>query len=50
MVDDAGAERGKSVYIAECITCHGVKARGGDSSLPRNQQGADLIRSLVVSA
>jgi cytochrome c oxidase cbb3-type subunit 3 len=48
VVDDAGAERGKSVYIAECITCHGVKARGGDSSLPRNQQGADLIRSLVV--
>ena len=48
VVDDAGAERGKSVYIAECVTCHGVKARGGDSSLPRNQQGADLIRSLVV--
>ena len=48
VVDDAGAERGKSVYIAECITCHGVKARGGDSSLPRNQRGADLIRSLVV--
>ncbi len=48
VVDDAGAERGKSVYIAECITCHGVKARGGDSSLPRNQQGANLIRSLVV--
>jgi len=48
VVDDAGAERGKSVYIAECITCHGVKARGGDSSLPRNQQGADLIRSLIV--
>ena len=36
VVDDAGAERGKSVYIAECITCHGVKARGGDSSLLRN--------------
>jgi mono/diheme cytochrome c family protein len=48
VVDDAGAERGKSVYIAECITCHGVKARGGDSSLPQNQKGADLIRSLVV--
>ena len=48
VVDDAGAERGKSVYIAECITCHGVKARGGDSSLPRNQQGADLIRSLIA--
>jgi len=48
VVDDAGAARGKAVYIAECITCHGVKARGGDSSLPRNQQGADLIRSLIV--
>ena len=48
VVDDAGAERGKSVYIAECITCHGVKARGGDSSLPRNQQGSDLIRSVIV--
>lgn len=48
VVDDAGAERGKSVYIAECITCHGVKARGGDSSLPRKQRGADLIRSLIV--
>jgi cytochrome c oxidase cbb3-type subunit III len=47
-VDDAGAERGKAVYIAECITCHGVKGRGGDSSLPKNQRGADLIRSAVV--
>src|SRR4051794_27445610 len=42
VVDDAGAERGKTVYIAQCITCHGPRARGGDSSLPRNQQGADL--------
>jgi cytochrome c oxidase cbb3-type subunit III len=48
VVDDAGAERGKSVYIAECITCHGVKARGGNPNLPSNQQGPDLIRSLVV--
>jgi cytochrome c oxidase cbb3-type subunit 3 len=48
VVDDAGAERGKSVYIAECITCHGVKARGGNPNLPTNQQGPDLIRSLVV--
>ena len=48
VVDDAGAERGKSVYIAECITCHGVKARGGNPNLPGNQQGPDLIRSLVV--
>lgn len=48
VVDDAGANRGKTVYIAECITCHGNKARGGDSNLPANQQGADLVRSLVV--
>src|SRR5216684_2928004 len=48
IVDDAGAERGKSVYIAQCITCHGVKARGANPNLPANQQGPDLIRSLVV--
>src|SRR5579864_2606638 len=48
IVDDAGAERGKSIYIAECITCHGVKARGGNPNLPANQQGPDLIRSIVV--
>jgi mono/diheme cytochrome c family protein len=48
VVDDAGAARGKTVYIAECITCHGVKARGGNTNLPTNQQGPDLIRSLIV--
>ncbi len=48
VVDDAGASRGKSVYIAECITCHGNKARGGDSNLPSGQRGPDLIRSLIV--
>ena len=47
-MDLSGAERGKSVYIAECITCHGNKARGGSPPLPPNQQGADLIRSTVV--
>ena len=30
-----------TVYIAQCITCHGTRARGGD-------RGADLVRSLVV--
>jgi hypothetical protein len=46
VVDDAGAERGKSVYIAECITCHGVKARGAISASGISK--ANLIRSLVV--
>ena len=41
MVDAEAANRGKSTYIAECITCHGPKARGTD-------QGVDLIRSQVV--
>ena len=48
VVDTKAADRGKTVYIAECITCHGNKARGGNSNLPPNQQGADLVRSLVV--
>jgi mono/diheme cytochrome c family protein len=42
-VDAAAADRGKTIYIAECITCHGPKARGGE-------KGPDLIRSLVVLA
>ncbi|MDQ6678556.1 MAG: cytochrome c [Acidobacteriota bacterium] len=41
VVDAAAADRGKSVYIAECITCHGQRARGKDDA-------ADLVRSLVV--
>jgi mono/diheme cytochrome c family protein len=40
-VDAAAADRGKSTYIAECVTCHGPRARGSES-------GPDLIRSLVV--
>ncbi len=48
VVDRAGAERGKTVYIAQCITCHGNKARGGNLSLPANQQGPDLVRSVLV--
>lgn len=48
IVDDQAADRGKTVYIAECITCHGNKARGGNSNLPANQQGPDLVRSLIV--
>src|SRR5262245_20600099 len=48
IVDPVAAERGKSVYVAECITCHGAKARGGPDSLPPSQRGSDLVRSLVV--
>lgn len=48
VVDPEAAERGKAVYVAECVTCHGNKARGGPDSLPPAQRGADLVRSLVV--
>ena len=41
VVDEAAAQRGRKVYAAECITCHGTHARGGD-------RGADLIRSELV--
>lgn len=41
VVDTAAADRGKTVYIAECITCHGQKARGKDDA-------PDLVRSLVI--
>jgi mono/diheme cytochrome c family protein len=41
VVDTAAADRGKSTYIAECITCHGNKARGAE-------QGSDLVRSITV--
>ena len=41
VVDLAAAERGRKVYAAECINCHGTHARG-------TERGADLVRSLVV--
>src|SRR5947207_6603221 len=41
IVDAAAAERGKATYIAECITCHGAKARG-------TEYAPDLVRSVVV--
>jgi cytochrome c oxidase cbb3-type subunit 3 len=40
-VDAAAATRGRTVYAAQCIDCHGTQARGGD-------KGANLVRSLVV--
>src|SRR4051794_14262266 len=47
VVDNAGADRGKAVYDAECNSCHGLKARGGNDALPANQRGPDLVRSLL---
>jgi cytochrome c oxidase cbb3-type subunit 3 len=41
VVDEAAADRGRKIYAAECIHCHGTRARGTD-------RGADLIRSDVV--
>src|ERR1700749_1314522 len=41
VVDDDAAARGKTIYIAQCITCHGTRARGGG-------RGTDLVRSEVV--
>jgi cytochrome c oxidase cbb3-type subunit 3 len=41
VVDPLSADRGRKVYAAECINCHGTHARGSDN-------GADLIRSVVV--
>jgi mono/diheme cytochrome c family protein len=48
IVDPAGADRGRKVYAAECITCHGPKARGASDAAPPNQKGPDLIRSLTL--
>jgi cytochrome c oxidase cbb3-type subunit 3 len=41
VVDSAGAERGRTVWAAECITCHGTQARGTD-------RGPNLTRSTVL--
>ena len=41
VVDEEAAKRGKAIYAAQCVTCHGTEARGTD-------HGADLVRSLVV--
>jgi mono/diheme cytochrome c family protein len=41
VIDPVAADRGRKVYAAECINCHGTHARGSDN-------GADLIRSVVV--
>jgi mono/diheme cytochrome c family protein len=41
VIDEAAAIRGRKVYAAECITCHGTTARG-------SERGADLVRSEIV--
>ena len=41
VVDPVAVDRGKKVYAARCINCHGTHARGSDN-------GADLVRSVVV--
>lgn len=41
LVEIESAERGKSVWAAECINCHGTQARGTDT-------GPNLVRSLIV--
>jgi len=40
-VDAAAAARGRTVWAAECITCHGTQARGTDT-------GPNLVRSVLV--
>src|SRR6476659_5537767 len=41
LVEIESAERGKSVWAGECITCHGTQARGSDN-------GPNLVRSTIV--
>jgi mono/diheme cytochrome c family protein len=40
-VDSSAADRGRTVYGAECVSCHGPQARG-------TLNGSNLVRSLVV--
>lgn len=40
-VDPAGADRGRKIYAAECVTCHGPSARG-------TERGPNLVRSPIV--
>jgi mono/diheme cytochrome c family protein len=40
-VDTAAAERGKTIYMPDCSSCHGPLARG-------TANGPDLVRSAVV--
>jgi len=48
VIDAAAADRGRTVYIAECVTCHGPRARGASDGVPEPQKGPDLVRSVTV--
>jgi mono/diheme cytochrome c family protein len=48
IVSATAANRGRAVYVAECVTCHGAKARGANDNAPENQRGPDLVRSVTV--
>ena len=41
IVDFAAAERGKQVWVAECVSCHGAQARG-------TENGPNLVRSVLM--
>jgi mono/diheme cytochrome c family protein len=41
VVDSEAADRGRKIYAAECITCHGTQARGSDT-------GANLVHAVLV--
>jgi mono/diheme cytochrome c family protein len=41
VVDEDAAARGKTIYDAQCVSCHGPRAHG-------TERGADLVRSLVI--
>jgi cytochrome c oxidase cbb3-type subunit III len=41
VTDPAAADRGRTLYAAECVDCHGPTARGSET-------GANLVRSNVV--
>ncbi len=48
IVDRASAQRGQSVYVADCVTCHGSKARGANENASENEKGPDLVRSVTL--
>jgi cytochrome c len=48
VVDQTSATRGRSLYIVECVTCHGATARGSGDDAPPALQGPDLVRSNLV--